>query len=154
MSDKQDTTIVFTTETAPKDLGNPEAIASEVRQLIQQGLKPEDACAKLGLDLKRNAELRKQMRLLVAETGDVPMQVQKALVRAARLKLMVKNVHSDDLDAQKIALQAAKQIGSDPDVGLNQPAAVIALIDLGSLEEVFDHLPDENIIDVEVVEED
>ena len=94
------------------------------------------------------------MRLLVAETGDVPMQVQKALVRAARLKLMVKNVHSDDLDAQKIALQAAKQIGSDPDVGLNQPAAVIALIDLGSLEEVFDHLPDENIIDVEVVEED
>lgn len=144
--------IAFTAEVDPNELGNPKAIANEVRALIKQGMTPEEACKSLGIDLKRNADLRKQMRLLVAEVGEIPAQVQKELVRMARVKIMLKNVHEDDHNAQKLALQAAKQIAGDPDVGLNVPPQVINLIDLGSLEDVFKHLPDTDIVEAEFEE--
>ena len=144
--------IIFTTEIASNDMGNPKMIANEVRDLIKQGLSAEEAAEQLGLDLKRNGALRQQLRKLIAEVGNVPSMVQKELVRSARLKLMLKNVHSDDTDEQKIALQAAKQIASDPEVGLNQPPQVIALIDMESLGEVIKQLPDDDILEADFEE--
>lgn len=138
--------IIFTTEVAPHEMGNPKALAHEVKQLIDQGLSVEEAAKKLGLDLRRNKELRGQMRRLVAEVGTIPALVQRELVRQARMKLLLGNVHSDDPDAQKIALQAAKQIASDPEVGLNAPPAIVALVDMESLNQIFNKLPDEDDI--------
>jgi len=152
MGNDDNTEIEFTTEIAEGDLGNPKVIVQEVRDLVKQGVSVDEAARHLGLDLKRNGELRKALRRLVAEVGDIPAAVQKELVRGTRLKVMLKNVHSDDTTEQKLALSAAKQIASDPDIGLNIPAQVIALVDMGSLQEIIEKLPDDDILEADFEE--
>lgn len=142
--------------------GKIESSKSLARNLIDLvrggGLTPEEAARRLGLDpaaLRENMELREQMRNLLASYADIPSHVQKELVRAARLKILMKNVEGETPGEQKIALEAAKQIGSDPDVGLNLPPVPVMQVDMNTLEELFSKLPREpEVIDAEIIEDD
>ena len=77
----------------------------------------------------------------------------RELVRAARNKILIQNMDPEAGDP-KLALDAAKQIASDPDVGLNAPAMPLVNIDLGTLGDLMktadkSDLPEVTLIDLE-----
>jgi hypothetical protein len=126
---------------------NPQkAIAQKMVDLVKAGKTPEQAARRMGVSLTRNEKLRKAMAELMVEAGGVPPHVQRELVRAARLKTMVDFADSPDETKRSLSLRAARDIGSDPDVGLNQPPQIQVTVDMGRLEEVFKHL---NVNDLE-----
>jgi hypothetical protein len=49
-------------------------------------------------------------------------------------------VEDNDETKRSLALRAARDIASDPDVGLNQPPQIQITVDMGQLDEVFKHL--------------
>jgi hypothetical protein len=134
---------------ANKQTNNMKSVAKRLVDLVNAGKTPEAAAERMGIDIRRNAQLHKAMQELMVEAGGVPPHVQRELVRAARLKTMVDFANSTDEGQRGLSLRAANQIASDPDVGLNQPPQVNVTVDVGRLEEVFKHL-DVNAGDVPV----
>lgn len=70
----------------------------------------------------------------------LPPEARKQMVRAGLNKLFADNINSADPADKKIALDAAKQIGSDPEVGLGGEAGGGVIINIGELEGVFQQL--------------
>jgi hypothetical protein len=120
---------------------NPQtAVAKSLVDLVASGKTPEAAAKRLGVSLTRNEKLREAMTQLMVEAGGVPPHVQRELVRACRLKTMIDFADSPDEAKRGLGLRAAREIASDPDVGLLQPPQVNVTVDVGRLEEVFKHL--------------
>lgn len=92
----------------------------------------------------------------------LPAEARRQMVRAGLNKLFMDNVSSDDPAAQKIALDAAKQIGADPEVGLNHGESGGVVVNIGELEAVFTQLSNEvpkiidgrEVVDAEVLDAD
>ena len=97
-------------------------VAKKLVELIEEGHKPEKAARLLDLDLKSpdNWAIVDQVRGLLRDYAAKP-ELDRELVRATRRKAMLESLRPDatedgpDFD---IALKAANQIASDPEVGL------------------------------------
>lgn len=70
----------------------------------------------------------------------LPPEARKQLVRAGLNKIFIENVSSEDPAAVKLALDAAKQIGADPEVGLTTHDTGGVIINIGELAGVFDQI--------------
>ncbi len=88
---------------------------------------------------KADSPVRASIQQLIG-TYFLPPEARKQLVRAGLNKIFIENVSSDDPTAQKLALDAAKQIGADPEVGLTQEVVGGVVINIGELEGVFAQL--------------
>jgi hypothetical protein len=113
-------------------------VAQKVVTLMQKGMSIEEASKTVGLD---SAMLPRQLvnsiTLAAIQTYQLPAAVSRELVRAGRNKILIEEGFSKDGD-KKLALEAMKQISSDPDVGLNAPPAPIVQINMGDLKKVID----------------
>lgn len=120
--------VIETTETPAKKM------AGRFLDLVRSGERPGDAAHMLGTTLK---EMDKSIAVQEALRELVPYhmkpELRKEMVRMGLNKVFLDNIRSADKDYVKLALDAAKQIGSDPDVGLNAAPAGGVTIDLGSL---------------------
>jgi hypothetical protein len=145
-------------KTEQYDRKNPaKNVAQKLTALIEDGKSVEEAATEVGIDLSRNEKLKGALKELLAETHGIPAHIQREAVRAARLRVLMDALSrmDNDEDAAKLVLQAAKAIGSDPDVGLNVAASPIVPVDLGELRDLFKRLdqPEEaDVIDVEVLD--
>ena len=83
--------------------------------------------------------IRASIEQLVGEYF-LPPEARKQMVRAGLNKVFIKNVGSDDPVAVKVALDAAKQIAADPEVGLMQDQTGGVVINIADLEGVFKQL--------------
>ncbi len=70
----------------------------------------------------------------------LPPEARKQMVRAGLNKVFLTNVASEDPAAQKLALDAAKQIAADPEVGLTQEVSGGVTINIGELAGVFEQI--------------
>lgn len=70
----------------------------------------------------------------------LPPEARKQMVRAGLNKMFLDNVNSTDPGNAKIALDAAKQISLDPEVGLQADQSGGVIINIGDLEGVFKQL--------------
>lgn len=86
-----------------------------------------------------DSPVRASLQQLIG-TYFLPPEARKQMVRAGMNKLFIDNISSEDPAAQKLALDAAKQIGSDPEVGLTQEITGGVVINIGELEGVFAQL--------------
>lgn len=86
-----------------------------------------------------DSPVRASLQQLIG-TYFLPPEARKQMVRAGLNKLFIDNVSSEDPAAQKLALDAAKQIGADPEVGLTQEVVGGVVINIGELEGVFAQL--------------
>ena len=120
------------------------ALAKTFHELVGQGLKPHEAAKRLGHTMKglmSNESFTKQVQSLI-DTATLPPDVRKAMIRSGLNAIFMQNINQPDKESQKLAIEAAKVIGSDPDVGLNaQPQAGIQ-INLNTLSSVLDKLPE------------
>lgn len=86
-----------------------------------------------------DSPVRASLQQLIG-TYFLPPEARKQMVRAGLNKLFMDNVSKEDPAAQKLALDAAKQIGADPEVGLTQEVAGGVIINIGELDGVFAQL--------------
>jgi hypothetical protein len=70
----------------------------------------------------------------------LPPEARKQMVRAGLNKMFLDNVNSTDPGNAKLALDAAKQISLDPEVGLQADQSGGVIINIGDLEGVFKQL--------------
>ena len=70
----------------------------------------------------------------------LPPEARKQMVRAGLNRMFLENVNSQDPGQAKIALDAAKQISLDPEVGLQTDQSGGVIINIGDLEGVFKQL--------------
>jgi hypothetical protein len=111
----------------------PKILARKLIDLIEGGTDPKLAGKELGLDRAtlNQMVLSKQFQELLS-TATFSADVQRAIVRAARLKMLGHSLatgmeawtdkfgktHAGDEGQLKIAAEMTKQIASDPEVGL------------------------------------
>lgn len=129
------------------------ALAKRFVELTGQGYKPHEAAKLMGTTMKGlvgKEAFTKAVQSLIKEASMVP-ELRKEMIRSGLNKIFMENVGNPDKESQKLAIEAAKVIGSDPDVGLTaQPQAGIQ-INLNTLGTVLDKA---NVIDVKLIEED
>src|SRR4051812_19075577 len=116
----------------------PKEIVKRFVDLVEAGSSPEVAAKIMGLDesLVKNKELKDQFQELLLEAS-FPPEVQRAIVRASRIKILAETMSEGmgrkdekgnaipmDVGLIKLALEANKQIASDPEVALQQPPQV------------------------------
>lgn len=115
--------------------------ATEVRvkrflDLIAIGNRPCRAAERTGVtNLKKfmsSKEFRDEVKDLI-ETDNLPAGVRRAMVQAGLNRIFMDNYKKEP----KIALEASKQIGADPEVGLNQPQLVGVPIDMGAIGQIL-----------------
>ncbi len=123
------------------------ALAKKFLDLCGQGYTPGEAAKTIGSSLKGlvgNDQFKKQVQSLI-QTASLAPELRKEMIRAGLNQIFITNINQPDKESQKLAIEAAKVIGSDPDVGLNaQPQAGIS-INLNTLGNVLDKV---QIIDI------
>ncbi len=125
------------------------AIAKKFAELVtEKGKSPAEAADLLGvkLDSAGATQLRREVEGVIRGYTMKP-EVAKALVRASRNKLLLDALGVGGGEADpKIALEAAKQIASDPDVGLNAPPVPLVQLSFGSIEELLTTISEKDVI--------
>jgi hypothetical protein len=92
----------------------------------------------MGMDARlMPRELVTKLTVNAIQTYQMNPGVDRELVRAVRRKVLIDEGLSETGD-RKLALDAAKQIATDPDVGLNAPPQPIVQINLTELQTVID----------------
>lgn len=122
----------------------PRILAKKLGELIEAGATPEAAALELGLPPRalKNASLAEEFKKLIAN-ATFSADAQRAIVRAARIELLGKGLKAG-LEGAKIALEATKQIASDPQVGLTAPPQTtinLTFAKSGELMDKMDPLP-------------
>lgn len=123
------------------------AVVNTFTKLIESGVPPQTAAKKVKAELV-NIPNRDRVLKLIEDTlskYSVSADVMRASVRAARMKVLLEGIASDDPD---LILNAAKQIASDPEVGLNAPPATNVKIEIGSLKEVLQTVDLTDVIEI------
>lgn len=108
--------------------------ARRFMDLIAEGKKPAEAANDLHVrlgDLMADKHVKERVKEAI-ETWHLDDKVRKLLVRAVTNQLLVEGKDSDNVAEKKLALEAAKLIAADPDVGLQQQGPIVQ-IDLGAL---------------------
>jgi hypothetical protein len=120
------TEIEVTPEVAPAAYRE---ISKRVVDLMHSGVSFEDATKIVGVDIKVAPEsLTKMLTASVITQYHLPAHAARELVRAARNKILLENLMPGG--DTKAALDAAKQIASDPDVGLNTPPSPLVQVNI------------------------
>lgn len=89
-------------------------------------------------EMAKNPDMKAAVKKLIDE-GTMPALVRKAMIRAGLDKIFMENL--ENKKGHKTAIQAAKLISSDPDVGLNIPPQGASVnIDLGILDKLLEGL--------------
>ncbi len=108
--------------------------AERFLELIAAGEIPYRAGQQLNVkvgDMMKSKDIKVAVKKLI-ENGTLPAVVRKAMVRAGLDQIFMEGLESPK--GHKNAIQAAKLISQDPDVGLNAPPVGVGVnIDLGSL---------------------
>ncbi len=107
-------------------------------------------------EMAKSPDMKAAVKKLIDE-GTLPALVRKSMVRAGLDKIFMENL--ENKKGHKTAIQAAKLISSDPDVGLNAPPQGASVnIDLGELGKLMETLTPikglESILDVEEEKEE
>lgn len=131
--------------------------AKRFLELVQGGVAQWDAAKQMGTtikDLYQTQGMKSAVKRLI-ETNNLPAAVRKELVRSGLNKIFMENVDGGPKE-QKLALQAAKQIASDPDVALNLPPSNISVnVDVSKLNELFKSLkPSEALAGLDIEDVD
>jgi hypothetical protein len=120
-------------------IGKTPAAETKVKRfldLIAIGNKPSRAAERVGITntakFMKSQEFRNEVRDLI-EADNLPAGVRRAMVQAGLNKIFMDNYKKDP----KVALDASKQIASDPEVGLNQPQLIGVPIDMGALGQIL-----------------
>lgn len=104
-------------------------------ELVNDGMPPSQAVRAVHTtmqDLRKDADVRAQLKDLIV-VNRLPADIRKEMVRSGLNSLFMKNIGSDRLKDQKMALDVAKQISKDPEVGLSGPVGGPSVtIDMGS----------------------
>ena len=102
--------------------------AKRFLEMVQDGQPMWYAARRQGTTIKQLLKrdgMREAVKKLMEE-GSLPAAVRKQMVRDGLNKIFMQNVEGD-LKQQKVALAAAKQIASDPEVGLTAPPTNIGV---------------------------
>lgn len=129
--------------------------AKRFLEMVKGGVPQWEAAKKNGTTIKaiyQTQGLRAAVKNLI-ETGTLPAAIRKELVRAGLNKIFIENIDGGPRE-QKLALQAAKQISGDPDVGLNIPPSNISVnVDVTKLNELFKNMKVPEVFEGEQVTE-
>lgn len=140
-------------EIEAKDKPDKNTLAKKYLNLIGQGYKPGEAAKLVGTSMSGIASDNKTKKQLerLAKDYQLSADVRRALVRMGMNKILLDNIDSTDVNNQKLALDAAKAIGSDTEVGINAPPQPGIQINVGNLQGLFSaiEIPKEEIIDVD-----
>ena len=120
--------------------------------ITTKDLTPTQAATELGMTRAGVGQpaLRKRLKELIEESY-VAADIQRAALRAGRFKMFMEALDAGitldeqgnrvlDTGALKIAAEVSKQIGADPEIGLNQPPTQVVNIDLGNLAGLLENL--------------
>ena len=86
-----------------------------------------------------DSPVRHSLQQLIG-TYFLPPEARRQMVRAGLNKVFLENVNSPDPGAQKVALDAAKQIGADPEVGLTTTETGGVIVNIEGLAGIFEQL--------------
>lgn len=131
--------------------------AKRMVELVEQGKPPKEAARLLDIDLKDpdNWAIVDQVRGLLRDYAAKP-ELDRELVRATRRKAMLESLRPDATDEGPnfdIALKAANQIASDPEVGLTAAPQPVVSINIGTLEKIIEGIKMEDVIDIRPTED-
>lgn len=134
------------------ELGKPRprtAVAKKFAELVtEKGKSPAEAADLLGIkiDSAGAAQLRREVEGVIRGYTMKP-EAAKVLVRAARNKLLIDALGTSGHEYDpKIALEAAKQIASDPDVGLTAAPVPAIQLQFGSIEELLTQIDVRDVV--------
>lgn len=128
-------------------LHRPEVKVRKFAEALAEGLTPGKAAQRLGTTLKQlksRSDMCKAIEELI-DVAHVKPEIKKEVIRAGLFKTFVEGITSDDKDARKIALEASKQMATDPDIGLDRTSDVSINVNLGELEDVLKDIKIEGI---------
>lgn len=139
-------------EVESKDKPAKDSLSKKFINLIGQGYKPGEAAKLVGTSIKgimSDNKVKKQLERL-AKDYRLSADVRREMVRMGMNKILLDNIDSSDINNQKLALDAAKAIGSDTEVGINAPPQPGIQINVGNLQGLFSaiEVPKEEVIDV------
>lgn len=114
-----------------------EALAKKFSSLLKEGESLERAAKGTGSELKAllsMSEVRNRVTEII-ENYTLPAQARKMWARAVANKILAETENVKG--AEKIALEALKFIGSDPEVGLQQANTVTVNLDRQALDKLL-----------------
>lgn len=125
-----------------------EEYARRIYGMLKDGMPFDEAVLHLGARLPGGAKTAfRGMVFDLISKFHLPDVVARETVRAARNKLLLENLGPGG--DRKIALEAAKQIAADPDVGLTAPPAPPVQINIGEgLRKILESDSSENMADI------
>lgn len=132
------------------EISTPQLVARRVADLMVDGKSLAEAQEDIPDMLKMSKDLASQVKKVIA-MGHIPADILRAGVRAVRNKVMLDSFqeslieqNADLKNAQrKIALEASKIIGADPEIGLNQPPQVAIQINIEDISDLMSKVDDE-----------
>lgn len=121
------------------DKNAPVIAAAEkfVDLVTNKRVTPKKAAEKIGTTIEQIVN-NEQMKAAVEQlmfAAELPVEIRKRMLKAGLNKIFIENVNATEPKRVKIALEAAKQIGQDPEIGTQQPEGGV-IINLGELESV------------------
>jgi hypothetical protein len=127
-------------------------LAKRFAELVkEEGKTPKQAAALLRVDLSDPGSyaLATELQQLIKGYAAKP-EVDRALVRAGRRKVALDALGYEtggpEIKDAKAALEAFKQMASDPDVGLNAPPAPLVSLNFGSIEDLLEQMDEKDVI--------
>lgn len=132
------------------EISTPAIVARRVADLMVDGKTLAEAQEDVPDMLRLSKDLSAQVKRVIA-MGHVPADILRASVRAVRNKVMFDSfqdslveTNADLKNAQrKLALEASKVIGADPEIGLNQPPQVAVQINIEDISDLIRQVDDE-----------
>jgi len=123
-------------------------LAKRFADLVQKGETPARAAALLHVNLNDPKEygIRAEVEGLLRGYA-MKAEVAKELVRASRNKILIESMGlSGGTPDYGLALDAAKQIAGDPDVGLNAPPAPLVQLTFNTIEDLLEQMNEKDVI--------
>lgn len=133
-----------------EEISTPQLVARRVADLMADGKSLQEAQTDVPEMLRLSKDLAAQVKKIIA-MGHVPADITRAAVRAVRNRVMI-DAFQESLTEEnpeqknsqrKIALEASKIIGADPEIGLNQPPAVQVQINIEDISDLLQKVKDE-----------
>lgn len=128
----KDLTISVTDVRLDEPPSNESIAQSQARKFIEKikgGKKPHMAAQDIGTTLKKikNSEEMKEALAELYKTATIGEEMRKLMVKNSLNKILMENYDSQEPKKVKLALDAAKLISNDPDVGLSSKEPSVSI---------------------------
>jgi hypothetical protein len=110
-------------------------MASKAASLLLEGKTLPEVRSEL--PQTRNPVVWRKVHELLKDWKGMDADIMRAVVRAARMKVLSDSLSSGDTE---MVLRAADQIAGDPEVALKTPPQTVVNIDFGPVEELLTRL--------------